>query len=220
MEEAKWGWVGPALGIVFVALFVAISIIFGEGVDASEKTAEEVVDYYQDHESEQIVASIMVAFASASLLFFAGYLRRELYRAEGSDGWLPTVAWGGAVVFAAAASISATIHFALADLADDTDVVDPLVFQTLNAFDWDNFLFFAVGLGTLVLATGISAIRHGSLPRWLGWLAVVVGIGFFTPAIFPVGFIGGPLVILLISIVLLVRSRGGQRRLGDTAMRE
>ena len=208
VQRDRWSWVAPALGIVFVVLFVVITLIFGEGQDATEKTADEIVDYYKDHDDEQSVAAILVGFAATALLFFAGYLRRVLYRASGSEGFLPTVAWGGAIVFASGAIAGATIHLALADLADDTDVVDPVVLQTLNALDWDNFLFFPVGLGTLVLATGISAVRSGVLPKWLGWLGIVVGVGFFTPAWF-LGFIGGPLFVLITSVVLLVRERRG-----------
>jgi heme A synthase len=29
------------------------------------------------------------------------------------------------------------------------------------------------------IATGALVIRNGALPRWLGWVAVVVGIAFF-----------------------------------------
>jgi hypothetical protein len=71
--------------------------------------------------------------------------------AEGPTGILSAVA--GAIVFAGGAIVGATIHFALADYSNDTDVVDPLVFQALNAFDWSNFLFFPVGLGTMLLAS-------------------------------------------------------------------
>ena len=208
VERDRWGWVAPALGILFVVLFVAITLIFGEGQDATEKTADEIVDYYQDHDTEQNIAAILVGIAATALLFFAGYLRRVLYRASDSEGFLPTVAWGGAIVFASGAIFSATIHLALADLSDDTDVVEPVVLQTLNALDWDNFLFFPVGLGTLILATGISAVRSGALPRWLAWLGVVVGVLFFTP-VFYASFFGGPLFLLITSIVLLRQERRG-----------
>ena len=72
VERDRWGWVAPALGILFVVLFVVITLIFGEGQDATDKTADEIVDYYQDHESEQNIAAILVGVAATALLFFAG----------------------------------------------------------------------------------------------------------------------------------------------------
>ena len=54
--------------------------------------------------------------------------------------------------------------------------------QAINAIDWDYFIPLAVGLSTFLLATGISAVRHGALPKWLGWVAIVLGIATYTPA--------------------------------------
>ena len=88
--------------------------------------------------------------------------------AEGPTGILSTVALAGAIVFAGGAIVGATIHFALADYSDNTDVVDPLVFQALNAFDWSSFLFFPVGLfgaALWVLAVSIVWLRQGEAPR-------------------------------------------------------
>jgi Domain of unknown function (DUF4386) len=207
MDRSK-AWVGPLMGVIFVVLFAVVFVLLGEGQDATKKSAEDIQSYYQDHESKEFIASIVIGYASISLLFFAGYLRRVLRDAEGSSGTLSAVAFAGAIIFAGGAIVSASLHLALSDLADETDVVDPVVLQTINAIDWDNFLFFPVGLGTLVLASGISVVRHGALPKWLGWLGVVVGILSYTPA-FPATFIGAPLFILITSIILLMRSRSG-----------
>jgi hypothetical protein len=49
------------------------------------------------------------------------------------------------------------------------------------------------------LATGISAVRHGALPRWLAWTSVVLGVLFFTP-VFWVEFFIAPLWFLVVSI--------------------
>jgi hypothetical protein len=202
-------WVAPLLGVVFVAAYVAVAIILGEGQDATKKTANELVTYYRDHDTEQTIGALLIGVAAITLLFWAGHLRRVLRDAEGPTGVLSAVAFAGAIVFAAGAIVGGTIHFALADYSDHTDVVDPLVFQALNAFDWDNFLFFPVGLGTMLLASGISTLRHGALPKWSGWLAIVLGITFLTPA-FPVGLFGSAVWVLVVSIVLMMRAGGPQ----------
>jgi hypothetical protein len=202
-------WLTPLTGVAFVACFVAVFLLFGDGQDATKKSAEEIVTYYKDHDTQQIVGALLAGVASIFLLFFASYLRKVLRDAEGPAGTLSAVAFAGAIVFAAGAAVGASIHFALADLADDTDVVDPVVIQTLNAIDWDYFLFLPVGLGTMILASGISVIRHAALPKWLGWAAIVIVIAFFTPA-FPVGLFGAPLWILVVSILLAMRLRNAQ----------
>jgi hypothetical protein len=205
----RTGWVMPFVGLVFVAAYVAVAILLGEGQDATKKSAAQLVTYYRDHDTEQTIGALLIGVAAITLLFWAGQLRRVLRDAEGPTGILSAVAFAGAIVFAGGAIVGATIHFALADYSDNTDVVNPLVFQALNAFDWSNFLFFPVGLGTMLLASGICAIRHGALPKWLGWVAIVLGITFLTPA-FPVGLFGTAAWVLAVSIVWLMRGTSPQ----------
>jgi hypothetical protein len=195
-------WFPPFTGVIFVVLFVAILILIGQGQDATDKTAQEIVNHYQDNNTKESIGSILIAFASVFILYFGGWLRRMLRDAEGPDGILSTVVFGAAVVFSAGAAIGGSIHLALADLADD---IDPIALQAINGIDFDLFFFFPVGLGTMILATGISAVRHGSLPKWLAWVSVVVGVLFFSP-VFWVDFVAAPLWILIVSIIGISRA--------------
>jgi hypothetical protein len=58
----------------------------------------------------------------------------------------------------------------------------------------------------MVLASSLSALRHGSLPKWLAWVGIVIAIVTFTPAFF-VGFFGLPLWILIVSVMGAARAR-------------
>jgi hypothetical protein len=189
-------WFPPFTGIIFVLFVVAVTILIGQGQDATKKTAQEIVNHYKDNNTRESIGAILIVFAAASLLYFGGWLRRLLRDAEGPDGILSAVVFGAAVVFSAGAAVAGSIHLALPDLADD---INPVALQAINGIDYDMFFFFPVGLGTLVLATGISAVRHGALPKWLGWVSVVLGVIFFTPAFFIV-FVVGPLWFLVVSI--------------------
>jgi hypothetical protein len=189
-------WFPPFTGIIFVLLVIAVTILIGQGQDATKKTAQEIVNHYKDNSTRESIGAILIVYAAASILYFGSWLRRLLRDAEGSGGILSTVVFGGAVVFSAGAAVAGSIHLALPDLADD---INPVALQAINGIDYDMFFFFPVGLGTVVLATGISVVRHGALPKWLGWVSVVLGVIFFTPAFFIV-FIVGPLWFLVVSI--------------------
>ncbi len=195
-------WFPPFTGVIFVVLFVVILILIGQGQDATSKTAQEIVDHYNDDNTKESIASIAIGFASMFILYFGGWLRRMLRDAEGPDGILSTVVFGAVVVFSAGAAVGGSIHLALADLADD---IDPIALQAINGIDYDLFFFFPVGLGTMILATGISALRHGSLPKWLGWVSIVVGVAFFSP-VFWVDFVAAPLWIVIVSIIGISRA--------------
>jgi hypothetical protein len=189
-------WFPPFTGILFAVLVVAITILLGSGQDATKKTAAEIVDHYKNHGGKDTVGAILIVYAAATVIFFGGWVRRVLRNAEGPDGVLSAVAFGGAVAFAAGAAVAGSIHLALPDLADD---INPVALQAINGIDYDMFEFFPVGLGTLMLATGISAVRHGAFPKWLAWVSLVFGVLFFTPAFF-IFFYVGPLWFLAVGI--------------------
>ena len=78
--------------------------------------------------------------------------------------------------------------------------------QGLNVLNQD-FTNIMTGLGValFLLATGVVVIRTAALPVWLGWLAVVLGVASLVISF--VGFIGIGLWILIVSVMILLRSR-------------
>ncbi|MDP9189280.1 MAG: hypothetical protein M3O25_08525, partial [Actinomycetota bacterium] len=147
-----------------------------------------------------MAGSAVLALAGALFVVFAAAIRRIL-REAGDDDTIPTIALAGAIIFAVGAAASGTISFAAADLVDD---VDALAINTINAIAWDWFLAFAAGLLLFFLATGIGIVRTGALPKWLGWIAILIGVVALTP----IGFgaaIAGAVWILVASIVIGMR---------------
>ena len=45
----------------------------------------------------------------------------------------------------------------------------------------DFFFPFEIGLIVFALCTGLAIIASGALPKWLGWVMVVIGVVAFTP---------------------------------------
>ncbi len=156
-----------------------------------------------DNKGAQFFSAILGAIAATLFVFFGGYLRRVLRDAEGPGGVLSAVAFAGTIIFATGLAIDATITFTLAETADD---IDPVAVEALSALYANDFLPFAVGLQVLMLATGISVVRHGALPKWIGWIAIVLGVVASTPAGF-VAFIGSVILIAIISVMLAMRAR-------------
>ena len=195
-------WFPPLCGVIAVVLGAVVTILIGQGQDATKKTAEEIVNYYKDNNTKESIGSIMIGFVGVFTLFFSGWLRRVLRDAEGPEGILSTVVFGAGVVFAAGAAIGGSIHLALPDLADD---INPVALQAINGIDYDMFEFFPVGLGTLAIAGGISIVRHGAFAKWVGWVGIVAGVVFFTPGFF-IAFVLVPLWILIVSVIGIGRA--------------
>jgi hypothetical protein len=186
----------PLTGVLFVVLLVVGFLIGGETPDA-DAPAREVVDYWTDHDGENMIGSALEALAAVSLLFFAATLRRISTRwHDGSI--LPSVAYAGAIVAAAGIGVDASIRFAAADVAGD---VDPAVLQSFNAA-WANFFFpMVVGLAALILAMSLAGWRAQALPKWLAGIGILIFIVFFTPAGF-ISFLVGGVWIIVLSVML------------------
>jgi hypothetical protein len=191
----------PLTGVAFVVLLIASFAIGGEPPTADEG-AQEIVDFYVDNKDAIMISSIIGSLSLLSFVFFIAYLRRRLEAADGETGIVTTTLVIGAAVLATGAAIDGTILFALAEAAED---IDPVAVQALQAL-WDNdFLPMALGLATVILSAGIGVVKTGLLPKWLGWIAIILAVVSFTPAGF-IAFLGSALWILVASILLSVRA--------------
>jgi hypothetical protein len=201
MDRTK-EWLVPLTGVAFIVI-VAIGFIVGGGEPKSaDDPVNEIVDYYLDNKGSIQASSYLGAAAGLLLILFGAYLRKVLRAAGGPDEMLSLVAFIGLVLVAVGFAIDVTIQLALAEAADD---IDPVAVQALQAL-WDNdFVPLALGALTFLLATGVAVIRSGVLPKWLGWVMLLLAVVSLTPIGF-VSFIGTALLVPVISIVLSVRA--------------
>jgi hypothetical protein len=189
----------PLTGVAFIVLVIVSAVIAGEPPDADSGT-DEIVDFYLDNKDAVTVGAALSALAALFLIFFANHLRR-LFTAAGERSLSATVLVGAAII-GVGATIDATLLLAMADAADE---IEPASVQTLQAL-WDNdFLPIALGLLTFLLSAGLSILRTGALPRWLGWTALVLVVIGLTP-IGWVAFLASAIWVLIVSILLAVRA--------------
>ena len=201
MNSSK-GWLVPLTGVAFVVVAIISFIVGGEPKDASHP-ATEIVNWYLDHKNSVEVSSFIGVAATVLLVFFGAYLRDVLRVAAGGADMLSLVSFIGVVVIAIGFAFDTTIQLAIAERADD---IDPIAVQSLQAL-WDNdFVPIALGVLLFLWATGISVVRSGALPKWIGWIMLLLGVIALTPIGFA-SFIGTALLILVISILLTVRAR-------------
>jgi hypothetical protein len=189
----------PLLGLVFVGLVVA-SFIVGGSTPNSDASAQKVVSFFEAHRGAQRASAFLIAYSVVFGLAFGAVLRSYLRARSSSDG---PIAFGfaGMIVFGIGAATLAALNFAAADVPSK---ISPAAEQALNVLSNDVFLAFLIGLGVFLLGNGIAIARTGVLPRWLGWIAVVMGIVALTPigwfAFF--GLLGWTLVV---SILIYLR---------------
>ena len=194
----KRDWMLALMGVVFIAILIISFIFGGEPPDADEEAAE-IVEHYVDDKDSIMVGAFLSAVAAIPLIFFANYLRAVFHGTRAAA----TILVGAAIV-AVGAAFDATLTFAMAETADD---IPPESIQTLQAL-WDNdFMPFMVGMAVFLASVGVSILRTAVLPKWLGWVTLVI---FLISVAGPIGFVAFPLtglLVLALSIWLTVRAR-------------
>jgi len=107
------------------------------------------------------------------------------------------------VIVAIAGSLDSMISFSIAEAVDKG--VDPSSVVPLQAL-WDNDFFpFALGVAVFLWALGISVVKHGALPKWIGYVAILAGIAAVTPVGFFSSMVAG-ILVLVSSVVLAMRA--------------
>jgi len=193
----------PLTGIVFAVLLV-VTFTTPSTPDVHD-TGQQVIQHYNDHKSAHLIGDITGGVAVVFFLFFISALRSFFKDKEGADG-LSMAAFAGGILIAVGGGLFTSLDVALIDARHD---ISPQAVQALNVLSNDIFFPFEIGLIVFALCTGLAIIASGALPKWLGWVMVVIGVIAFTP----VGFFGF-FVVLLWSVIVAILI---YRRTGPTA---
>jgi len=196
-------WLVPLTGVVFLVVVIVGFMISGEPPDPKDDSAQKLVDFYVDNKSSLMAGTYLEGLAAALVVFFGAYLREVLRVAAGGKDFLSTAAFAGLLLIAVGFTVDGSINLALAETAED---IEPAGVQALAALFHNDFVPFAVGSVVFLVATGISVLQHGALPKWIGWIAIVLAVIGFTPLGF-VAFIGSGILIAVMGVTLAIRGR-------------
>ncbi len=138
-----------------------------------------------------------------ALTFFLASLRHTLSRTD-EGRHLANVVTAGGAVYAVGLMMMAALTVALVDAAKDHLAGTA---QTLNVLSSDLWVPVVVGISLLGLGTGLSALRSATLPTWLGWASVVLGVLALAGPIGAIAFLLVPVWALVTGIVIVRSSR-------------
>jgi hypothetical protein len=191
-------------GLASVILLVISFAGLSQSTPETSESAAEIKAFFIDHGSRQTAAAFVAVAAVPFLIFFASAVRAALVESSGGTGTIwHNIFFGGAVIAAAGFLVSACFHLALTSSPEDFSAAS---MQALNALDSESWVGFTGGLGVMLLGAAGAMLPARSGVRWLGWIALVLGVLIFTPLGF-FAFIGSGLWIALTSVALTMRLR-------------
>lgn len=190
-------------------LFAIANALWALEQPAAGATGSELVAFYDDLSGRIEAGALLSLIAIAIFVVFASALRLVLRELD-EDELLGDVAFGGALLAMAAGAGAETINMAAALRAADGELTESLALALFDISYVLGYNVVGVGVGLLLIATSVIALRRQALfPRWLAFVALVVGVALLTPlCVYALG--PGFLLVLGLGVALL---RGGAHTL-------
>ena len=217
MSDRRWKRLSPLTGIVAVALWVIATLITEGAATTDADTPQEMLAAYRDDTGAILSGSFLFMVGTAFFLWFLGSLRSRLFAAEGPPAHLSGIAFAGGIATAVCLLLMPAPHVAATINEDDLTAEAA---HTLGTIDDAFFVGAEIAAIVLLVATGLLALRTGVLPRWLGYVSLVVAVWL---VIGPIGWLAlllaFPVWVILVSVLLMQRA-GAERELpaaGTTA---
>ena len=192
----------PLTGALFAVLAVVAIFTGGESPGTNEPTAK-IIAYYATHRSEVETNNILFALAFLILVLFAASLRSYLRQTPAAEG-LSAMVLAGAVLMAVGVLTTSGVEYGL---AKEIHHLGPEAVKTLN-FITEELAFLPVIGGAFLFAigSGLAILRGARLPKWLGWVAIVLAIAaLIPPASFP-SLLGFAIWSIIVSILIYLRT--------------
>lgn len=187
-------------GLAFVVLVLVTVVGIGGSTPGTDASAAKLASFYSDNAIRQGLGSFVLALAALFVVLFGVGLTKSLGPRghDGLSGWGYVLLVGTGLV-AASVLLTAFVHFTLANGADEG--ISPVALQALNALDGNTWVAFNPAFGVMMLG-GAGVILSGARSRWLGWVALLLGIAIFIPFVDFFALLGTLLWIAVASIAL------------------
>jgi hypothetical protein len=200
----------PCSGVALVVL-IAVSVVLGGSTPSSTANGVKVASYYDAHQARMFVVSFIFGLAAFTAVLFASWLARSLRSDDGTSVW-DRVLLGGGVMFAGSLGFVGAANVALAD--SPTKISGPAL-QALNLLLNDSWVFWNAALGVFMLGAAGACLTSPAAYRWLGRIAIVLGIALFIPfADFFALLVSG---LWIIAATLVLARRGEAPAYGQAA---
>ena len=175
-------------GILFVVLtYTSVilgdtSILGGLGEPPPDAGGEEWIAYFTTSHTALLLKSYLGLLAFCFFLIFVGGLCSAVWGTEERIPMLGLFALGGGVTATALQMASSAVSWAGVRSAQ-TKELDPQMASVLREVDFILLVSAWFPLAVLLAATALGVALTQALPRWLGWAAGVLAVGFLGMAL-------------------------------------
>jgi hypothetical protein len=200
--RADLGRWATLIGVPYIVLWL-FGFLFSGSTPDSNSSAQHAVSYFEAHRTHERVGMFLLIYGAIFALMFAAALRSFLKNRSNGDG-LITLGFSGMVIFAVGVFTLLGMLFAATDVPGK---ITPSAEQALNVLQNDIFFALLAGAGIFLLGNGLAIVAAGALPKWLGWVAVPLGVIAVTPLGWFVAIFALPIWSLIATVLMYLRTR-------------
>ena len=174
MRARTFERIGALSGLLFVVLELLAGFLYPQQprIDSPPATT---LAWVHDHRVAIQAGMICGLVGAAVLLWFVGYLRHLLARAEGGAETLSPIVLGSGVALAVLSALT-TLPIALLAFMDGQagGVPSPMVVRLLGDLNLVAFGASCAVTAVFILALGLAMFARQLAAPWLGWVCLVV----------------------------------------------
>ena len=202
----RWAVLG---GVAYVVCFVVGVILIFNGAPDSSSAPGKIIAYYgkSGHRDRINIGWVVTGLGVFFFLWFLSALRRSVRLLEGDDGFLTGLTTVGGAIYASLTLAAIAVDTGVRTMSDDTyhHTVYPGLIHAADDAGWVLHASGGVGLGAMIIAASLAALRVRAVPAWAGWLGIVVGILSLALIVFFPWFLAA-IWILVVSVGMFLRA--------------
>src|SRR5689334_19839871 len=199
------GWVVQRGRARVVCVVVGVILVV-DGAPDSSSAPGKIIAYYgkSGHRDRINIGWVVTGLGVFFFLWFLSALRRSVRLLEGDDGFLTGLTTVGGAIYASLTLAAIAVDTGIRTMSDDTyhHTVYP---GLIHAAGWVLHASGGVGLGAMIIAASLAALRVRAVPAWAGWLGIVVGILSLALIVFFPWFLAA-IWILVVSVGMFLRA--------------
>src|SRR4029078_13036060 len=173
----RWAVLGGLADVVF---FVVGVILIFDGAPDSSSAPGKIIAYYgkSGHRDRINIGWVATGLGGFFFLWFLSALRRSVRLLERDDGFLTGLTTVGGAIYASLTLAAIAVDTGIRTMSDDTyhHTVYPGLIHAADDAGWVLHASGGVGLGAMIIAASLAALRVRAVPAWAGWLGVARGV--------------------------------------------
>jgi hypothetical protein len=198
-RPSRVGWIHTLGAIGAILLPAAMLFSFFTAGDSGE-TAADLIAYAKDNETDTWLLQLIALTAPVLIGLFVASLRVRLRAANVAYQALTVI---GGTLFVAFLGVALTLWAAPLLSPDELTTAGAEGYLAFDDAGWVLLGMSGISIGAMIIGVSLAALELGLVPKWAGWVSVLLGVVSFA-TIVAVGIFAWTIWLIAAGLFLLL----------------